>query len=192
MNENIEKFIFNIKNGDKKTEEEFYNTYKKKLTKYIKKKYPYNNYTEDDVSEILIKIFENINNFDSKKSKISTWIYNIAKNHMIDKLRKKQPVYGIFTNNKKNELSISYKFDINNSQFIWNEPISFYSTADKEVEYNDSLDHISNCIGKEDFSLLSMKYFDGYSYNEIGNKMNLTEAQISSKVNYTKTKLKKK
>jgi RNA polymerase sigma factor (sigma-70 family) len=54
-----------------------------------------------------------------------------------------------------------------------------------------SLNHISNQLSPSDYTLLDMKYVQGYDYCEIGKEFNLTSNTVSNRVNYLKTKLKK-
>lgn len=44
--------------------------------------------TQDLLSDIFFKIFEHRASFDAKKAKLSTWIFNIAKNTLTDYYRK--------------------------------------------------------------------------------------------------------
>lgn len=43
---------------------------------------------EDLTSELFIKIWEKRTQFDSTKSNLKTWVYSIARNHLIDFIRK--------------------------------------------------------------------------------------------------------
>jgi RNA polymerase sigma factor (sigma-70 family) len=60
-----------------------------------------------------------------------------------------------------------------------------------EFENNSSISYISTQISPQDFTLLDMKYVQGYDYCEIGKEFNVTSSTISNRVNYIKTKLKK-
>ena len=64
-------------------------------------------------------------------------------------------------------------------------------SADYDFENCSSINFISNQLTPQDFTLLDMKYVQGYSYDEIGSEFNVTSSTISNKVNYIKTKLKK-
>lgn len=200
IKENEENILIeNIKNKNRKSEEAFYNKYKSILTRYIKRKYSYNKDTEDDVSEIINKVFENINQYDSTKSKFSTWVLNITKNHMIDKSRTKN--FNITSN------SISYTADNTTLSSFTNSDNSFTTNVnnniyfsrclisddmpDKVFEDNSTLSFISNKIGVKDYHLLNMKYKQGYNYNEINKEMGITGSTIiPNRINYLKIKLK--
>ena len=59
------------------------------------------------------------------------------------------------------------------------------------LETNDFLSHISKKITTNDYSMLTMKYLDGYSHSEIAKQFNCSENKISNRINYTKNKIKK-
>ena len=63
--------------------------------------------------------------------------------------------------------------------------------ADYEFENCSSINLLSDQITPQDYTLLDMKYMQGYNYNEIGNEFNVSSNTISNRVNYIKTKLKK-
>lgn len=204
MNErDIEQsLIAEILCGNKKAEEQLYILYKPKLSRLLKKKFPNNNDHDDDVSEILIKIFENIKSYDSTKSKFHSWVINIMKNYMIDKSRKHKPLYVNFSSFNTNSDTLNYSSDSgassitltmsNCSSINFVEPQSFSNNPYEDLEINDSLNFISNSIGMSEFSMLSLKYKDGYDYKEIGSEFNMKDSQVSNKINYTRSKFKKK
>lgn len=198
----VGKLIQGTLNGNKSAHAELYGIYKKKIDLFLINKYGSNIDHADDVSEILIKVFENLKKYDENKSKFDTWVYMIAKNYMIDKSRKKKPLYVSFTSNTFNtdDLNNSYTANSGTANFSLTssnctldmfEPASSYSSPHDTLETNDSLDFISNKIGIENFSMLTMKFKEGYSYDEIAKEFNSDESKISNKVNYTRSKIKK-
>ena len=82
-----EVIIQNILNGKKADEKLLYDRYKKIIEDYIISKYKNIPEHEDCVSEIMIKIFVNLKNFDINKSKFKTWAISVLKNYMNDKWR---------------------------------------------------------------------------------------------------------
>ena len=174
------QLIDEIKNSDKKAQEQLYKKYRTKLTVFLRRKFPRNSELEDDVSDILIKIFEKIYDYDSNKSKFYTWAMTIARNHMIDKSR--------LTKNNQNFITIN-----NDEDSIMKFELTDTSVShDLRYEYCDSLNNIYNNVTQKEYKFLSMKYRYGFSYNEIGDRYNMDAVTVSNKVNYIKTKLKKK
>jgi len=69
---------------------------------------------------------------------------------------------------------------------------SFTPSPDQEMENQDALNFISNKVGLQDFHLLNMKYSQGYDYNEMEKEMKVSSSTLSNRVNYVRSKLRKK
>lgn len=199
MGKTIGKLIAETLSGNKLAEGELYVIYKKKINLLLINKYGNREDHSDDVSEILMKIFQNLNKFDDKKSKFDTWITMIAKNYMIDKSRKKKPTYVSFTSNTFNSDDSTYDSSINNSYngTFTNlntlnilEPACDTVSPHDVLEISDQLKHISNKIGMDNYLMLKMKYSDGYSYDEIAKEFQSDSGIISNKLNYIRKKIK--
>lgn len=204
----IKELIADTLQGNIKAQSELFELFRNRIDKYLSFKYKNNVDHSDDVSEISIKIYENLKNFDDSKSKFNTWIHTIANNYMIDKSRKKKPLYVNFSSNTFNlddlngntTTNVIYNGSTNSTfttadsfscTFDMLEPESYHQSPHNTLETNDSLDFISNKIGINEFSMLTMKYKEGYSYDEIAKEFNSDESKISNKVNYSKFKIKK-
>lgn len=196
--------IQEILDGNPRAQEILYEKYTKSINNFLKEKYTSYNDFDDDVAEIMIKVFMKLESFDSKKSKFRSWVYSIAKNHMIDKWRSNTIT---LTGNSTGVITVSSdggsNFDIANSggyitSTTTSDAILNTSTfttsnccAGLDFENCSSINFISNQITPEDYTLLDMKYVQGYDYNEIGTEFNVTSSTISNRVNYIKSKLKK-
>lgn len=166
---------------------------------FIRNKYSSYNDIEDDISEIMIKVFTKLQTFDPEKSKFKSWVITIVKNHMVDKWRCNTIT---LTSGASCTISITADNDLSNAAFFTSSntampldesPISFTTNNCGTVEFDNcsSINYISTQLTPQDFTLLDMKYVQGYDYNEIGKEFNVTSSTISNRVNYIKTKLKK-
>lgn len=188
--------IQSILDGDEKSEKVLYNKYRKIVEDYLKSKYPNNSNIDDDVSEILIKIFMSLPSYNFKKSKFKSWVFTIAKNHMIDKSRTFDVLCNTFTlddvngtitvNNNDEEYYSSSTTNLSPE----NINASYTTSYITDFENCDAVNHIFNQVESCDFTLLNMKYSEGYNYNEIGMEFNMTSNTISNRVNYVKSKIK--
>jgi len=196
--------IQNILDGNPQAQEILYEKYKQAVTNFLKKKYSIYYDLEDDVAEILIKVFMGLESFDETKSKFRSWVFSIAKNHMIDKWRNNTITLtgnssGVITvSSDANTLNLSDSggYITSTSTTAIDASMGTFTTtnccsADYDFENCSSINFISDQLSPQDFTLLDMKYVQGYSYNEIGSEFNVTSSTISNKVNYIKTKLKK-
>ena len=177
--------------GDHESQKIFYDKYRVILRDYLTSKYPENCEIEDDISEILIKIFTNLFRYDQEKSSPKTWIFAIAKNYMIDKFRCNVQLSGTITIANSDDLitldnvSTSDVTNWNPDEGNWHYTNSYIA----DFENCDALCFVSNSMSLPDFTLLDMKYNQGFSYNEIGQEFNLTSNTISNRVNYIKGKV---
>ncbi len=69
------------------TYEQVYNEYHKKVMGYIRSKISNSYDAEDLLSTVFIKVFEKFETFDQSKASISTWVYTVARNTLIDYFR---------------------------------------------------------------------------------------------------------
>ena len=187
--------------GNPQAQEILYEKYKKSVKNFLKSRYSIYYDLDDDVSEIMIKVFMKLDTFDRNKSKFRSWVFSIAKNHMIDKWRSN--TITLTGNNTTCSFTVSTDVtDVLTNGYITSSNTSMVADcgstfttsnccAGLEFENCNSINHISDQLSPQDFTLLDMKYVQGYSYNEIGNEFNVTSSTISNKVNYIKTKLKK-
>lgn len=188
-------------NGNPQAQEKLYNKYKQSVKNFLKGKYSLYYDLDDDVSEIMIRVFINLSTFDGTKSKFRSWVFSIAKNYMIDKWRSNSCTATLsLGNNTSFTTSIDCQgIGVNNSGFITSSSVNnlaFISngtctSCSTDFENCSSINYISTQLSPTDFTLLDMKYVQGYDYNEIGKEFNVTSSTISNRVNYIKTKLKK-
>lgn len=196
------ELIQNTLNGSPQAQEILYEKYGKSVRNFLKNKYSVYYDLDDDVAEIMIKVFTKLNTFDSTKSKFRSWVFSIAKNHMVDKWRNNTLS---LTGGSNSNCVFSYSttgaeiggdstFLTTTSTATLDIGGSFTTSccsADFDFENCSSINFLTNQITPQDYTLLDMKYVQGYDYNEIGNEFNVSSNTISNRVNYIKTKLKK-
>jgi len=121
---------------------------------------------EDTTQEIFIKIFENLDSF-SFRSSISTWIYRISLNHILNKNRK------LDFHLELNENLINQKLNIN---------IEF-------KELDEKLAEALNQLKDDEKKVFILREFEGLSYKEISKIIDLNLGTVKSKLHYVKKKL---
>jgi len=184
--------IAHILDNDSEAQKIFYEKYRQILTDYISSKYPMNQDLEDDVSEILIKVFTNLYKYDVEKAIPKTWIFTITKNYMIDKSRCHNVLQGTIHIGANDSISL-VNFDVSTDTTYFNpEEGNWHYTSSYVTDFEncDAISHVSNTLTACDFSFLDMKYNQGFNYAEIGSEFNLTSNTVSNRVNYLKGKLK--
>ncbi len=76
-------------------QEQLYLEYHDKILGYVRGKI-YNQWeAEDIVSGIFVKIYKNIDKFDRERASVSTWVYTITRNTVVDYFRAQKQVYSL-------------------------------------------------------------------------------------------------
>ena len=125
------------------------------------------NEAEDCVQEVFIKVMENIDKFRFGSS-ISTWIYRIAINHIINKNKKVE--YYLEIDEEKLYDKLKYEIEI----------------SELEEKINQALKSLTETEQK----IFVLREFEGFSYKEIAKIMDINEGTVKSKIHYVRLKLK--
>ena len=153
---------------------------------FVQRKVKSKELAEEIVNDVFVNVHKHLNNFDNNKSSLKTWLYNIAKNIVIDNYRKKRiKTYSL------DELHDDEKGE-NKTKF---------ETPDKE------LNGIETLIVKEQMNLVkgivqslpiayrriaNMFFFEQLSYEEISNELDMPLGTVKGKIHRTRELLKKR
>ena len=121
----------------------------------------------DDADEVLqdvfVKIWNSSAQYDSAKGTLYTWMLNIARNTAIDKLKSKN-----FQNNLKNQSIPDF---VNNNK----------SLSIEQPDHFNEIQHVVNKM-KDDFKdIINKSYFEGYTQQEISDKMNIPLGTVKTR-----------
>lgn len=133
-----------------------------------------NEEAEEVAQDTFIKIYTSLKKFKGD-SKFSTWIYKIAYNTCLDRLKK----------SKKEENNISIdEFSIDLIKTMSN-ALSVLEDKERKQTIQDCL----NLLPKEDNFLLTLFYFDDQNLEEIAKIMNITANNVKVKLFRSRQKL---
>ncbi len=151
------------------------NRYEKKLLRYGKRfLFNYEN-IEDAVQVIFVKVYENINSFQTTK-KFSPWIYRIAHNHFINIIRK-----------TKKEPFLFFDADV---------IFSFSNKKDvlKEIKDEEELKEIEcylKSISAKYREVVVLYYFEDKSYKEIADILSIPISTVGIRLKRGREQIKK-
>lgn len=130
------------------------------------------NLAKDELQNSLIKILDKIQSYDSKKSKIESWISTVTINTCLSSLRKRK-------------VFISSLEDLP-FESAWVDPIII-----DEMNTNDILKLVESLpdIYREIFNLVEI---DGYKHKEIANLLDIKESSSRARLNRSKEMLRSK
>lgn len=125
---------------------------------------------EDMVQDILLKAYSRRKQFDPRYS-FATWLYTLARNHCIDRLRKKGPEYS----------------DVDPDVLKTNaDPVSsgFFS-----AESRDAVREALTGLSADERSMVFLRYYEDLSCRDIAHVMNLPEGTVKSRFHTIRGKL---
>lgn len=168
----IEKEIVSLlEKGDKKAMTLLYENYADSLYGVIKKVISDDDTAQDVLQESFIKIWRYAKKYDSSKAKLFTWLYRIAYNTAIDKIRS-------FKNKKDKEVQI--------------ETSSVYKITSNELN-QDVLDikkHLKTLDEKYQI-VINALFFEGMTQQEASEELSIPLGTIKSRLKIGLRELKK-
>jgi RNA polymerase sigma factor (sigma-70 family) len=129
---------------------------------------------EEVAQDTFIKVYNSLNKFKGD-SKFSTWIYKIAYNTCLDRLKK----------NKKEDLNIS--IDEFSAHLIKTMDNALSALEDKERK--QTIQNCLNLLPSEDNFLLTLFYFEDQNLEEIGKIMSINANNVKVKLFRSRQKL---
>ena len=141
--------------------------------------------TEEICNDVFLKVFKHLDNFDGKKAQLSSWIYGISKNTMIDYFRK-QVI-------ERKYMKVSDLVDNENKeafQFISNSP-----EADKNIlndELKVEIDKAFETLDVENKRIAILFFLYEYEYQEIADILNVPLGTVKGMIFRVRAILKKK
>jgi len=139
--------------------EEIYIEYKDKVMAYLSSRLPYQyEVAEDLCADVFVKVYKNIENFDPKKASISTWIYHITQNTLID----------YFRTNHSNE-------------FVEIDENQAFTEDEDTLASEETLEHLADALeglDQREKDIILMHYYKGQSLTDIAGKMGISYSYI--------------
>ena len=130
---------------------QIYEEYHTKVLRYINSQVNDYYLAEDLCSDVFVKVYEKLDTFDDKKASISTWVFTITRNRLIDYYRTRKVMVEI-------PETLTYDED--------------YSDIDDEM-----LEKLAEALDKVDErskKLIIMHYYEGKTLKEVAELMDIS------------------
>ena len=160
-----------LKKGNKRAISIIYENYSSALFGVIKKITINEALAEDALQESFIKIWKYAKKYDADKAKLFTWMYRIARNTAIDKLR-------------SHNLKFTKEVQISDSN------VYKLSTDSINQDTIDLKKHVANLDSKYQI-VLNALYFEGMTQQEASEELNIPLGTIKSRLKIGLRELKK-
>ncbi len=137
--------------------EKIYLEYRGKVMGYLKARIKNRAEAEDLCSDVFEKIYRKLDQFDRSKASLSTWIYSIARNTLIDHFRRMRP---------SDELD---------------ENMADGSEVDESLLRTESLGELADALRslpRQLMDIIVLRYYDGKQLTEIAELMQISYGAV--------------
>ncbi len=136
------------------SKEEIYSEYRDKVFGYVKSHVNSIEDAEDLTNDVFVKIYSKLDTYDESKASLSTWIYSMTSNRVIDYYR---------TNHIHSEISEDIGDDKN--------------TVEEDILNNEALESLAKALKslpQELMDIIVLRYYKGLTLQEVAKRMNLS------------------
>jgi len=138
---------------------------------------------EDIVQETFLRVYKNFNRYDEKQ-KFSTWIYRIATNLCIDRLRKRKPNYYLDAGMNDQEGVDGYALIPGDERT----PESEYLLSETQATIHQAIEGLPAKYK----SVIVLRYLQDLSLQEIGDVLDMPVTTVKTRVHRGREFLRKK
>lgn len=156
-------------------EEQVYLDYKDRVYRYIRAKVS-NDDVEDLLSCVFLKVYQNLDGYDSSKASLSTWIYTITHNEVCNYYR-----------GRANQAAV---IDIEGVSKITDNTEPFIEKLIREEEV-EALAKALEKLPDRERDIIVLRFYHGYSPAEVGNLMKISYSNAKFLQHRAIAKLKK-
>ena len=144
--------------------DEIYVSYHEKVAAYVRTRITDQYAAEDVVSEVFLKVYQKLESYDESRASLSTWIYTITRNTVIDYYKKKKTLN------------------------VFADGITEAEEIPDEIPADDALlEDLANALEKlseRERDLIILHYYKGYTLKQIADMMGMS--YINAKVIHAK------
>ena len=167
-----EELIVLLSKGDQKAFAYLYDNYSQALFGVIYKIVNSQEDAEDILQQAFVKIWNNFDSYNESKGRLYTWIVAVSRNLALDFLRSK---------NVKNKSKIQ---SLENHVYT----LKSNNLLDSKNDYI-GLDKMLAILTSEEQELINLAYFQGFTQDELANKLHIPLGTIKTKMRNSLKKL---
>jgi RNA polymerase sigma-70 factor (ECF subfamily) len=160
------------KNQDKLAFNSIFRYFAPRLKSFLVKAGSTDSQAEEVIQEVMIAVWTKSSTYDSSKSSVSTWIYTIARNKRIDKIRKEKRHY-LSESDEGLEIPVD-------------------STQEKEIfsaQVSNNLKKYMSNLPEEQSKLLKLSYFYNKTHADISAELKIPLGTVKSRIRLALTKM---
>lgn len=172
--EAAEALIARIAQGDRAAFAQLFNAYAPKMKGYLMRLGAGPGIAEDLAQEAMISVWRRAASFDPAKAKASTWLFVIARNAWIDRLRRER-------------VEIAYRdtYIIADDRSLEEAPDAAVARVETEAQMQDAL----NTLSEEQRQVVRLSFFEDRPHSEIAERLSLPLGTVKSRLRLALVKL---
>jgi RNA polymerase sigma-70 factor (ECF subfamily) len=181
------KLAMLARNGDRKAFAEIVMRYQKKIMKLGFRMLNQRQEAEDVAQETFLKVFNNLQRYDVKQ-KFSTWIYRIATNLCIDRLRRRREQISLDSSN----VSQTGEYD---NQELQAKITNRWQNPENQLILAELQDHVQKAVQElpDKYRLaIVLRYMQELSLQEISDILEIPVATVKTRIHRGREVLRKK
>ncbi|WP_062049194.1 RNA polymerase sigma factor SigW [Bacillus sp. JCM 19034] len=183
MESTIKRLVGEVRKGDQQAFEEIVELYKDKVYQICYRMLGNVHEAQDVAQEAFLRAYTNIDRYDINR-KFSTWLFRIATNVSIDRLRKKKPDFYLQDEVKGTE-GVTLE-----SQLAADEELPEDQVVTRELQ--DWVQHEINQLPVKYRTAIILKYIEDLSINEISEILDMPPATVKTRVHRGREALRKR
>lgn len=183
MDEMIREKIKQVKKGDQSSFEDIVSYFQNKIYQHCYRMLGNTHEAEDIAQEAFIRAYMNIDSFDNRR-KFSTWLYRIATNLTIDRLRKRKPDYFLDAEVKGTEGLDMYSRLASQDRSPGEEVES--------LELQRYIQHEISGLPPKYRSIITLRYLEEFSLQEISDILDIPLGTVKTRIHRGREALRKK
>lgn len=157
------RLVASLKNRDKEALAQLYQNYAAALYGIISKVISDEGVANETLQDVFLKIWDNIEKYDSNKGRLFTWMVQIARNSAIDKLRS-----GQFKRGNKTESLPDYVSDDKR-------------LSEEQRQRDAGLRKVVGSLDDQHRKIIELLYFQDYTQKEVSEALNMPLGTVKSR-----------
>ncbi len=177
-----EELILKVQKGDRAAFEQLYWRYEKRILQVV---YGYVRNKEDAVEltqEVFVKVYQNISKY-QPGTKFFTWVYRIAANASIDRIRRKKTAREV-------EFDNDYQKNFSQPEEALSPSLGLNpELATVHSELREHLAAAMDSLSPKHREIMTLREIEGLSYDEIANLLDIQIGTVMSRLYYARLHL---
>lgn len=173
------------KNGTKQVDfKHIYDKHYSQVLNYINSRINYKTEVAQELTQdVFLQVSKHVDKYDVYKAKVTTWLFTIANNKIIDYFR---------ANKNAGNISHVDGWTDENGRETFNFESDYYVEGIEENEMQATIKNAMSTLNKKEYDIAILYFMEDRQYNEIVELLNIPMGTVKAMINRIRTKLQSK